>query len=79
MNPLGLSKNSEKIMSQEILLWDLSAAFDTLDVEIFCGKIEIYGFLPKTVQWFRSFLTGRSQRVKIGSKISSKKYLTFIS
>ena len=58
-----------------VLLWDLSAAFDTLDVDIFCKKIKLYGFQPMTVKWFASFLSGRSQCVKIGTSVSSTKYL----
>ena len=69
------AKNSEKNDISGILLWDLSAAFDTLDVDIFCQKIKLFGFLPNTVKWFKSFLTGRSQSVKIGTKISSKRDL----
>ena len=54
-----------------ILLWDLSAAFDTLDVEILCKKLMLYGLDDNSVNWFRSFLTNRSQKVKIGSHISN--------
>ena len=68
---LDLAKKLEGKDLTGVLLWDLSAAFDTLDSEIFCKKIELYGFEPKTVDWFISFLTGRCQRVKIGSAISS--------
>ena len=35
-----------------------------------------YRFLPNTVKWFRSFLSGRTQRVKIGANTSAKKSLT---
>ena len=38
------SNNCEEKLLTGILLWDLSAAFDTLDAEIFCEKIIIYGF-----------------------------------
>ena len=48
-----------------VMLWDLSAAFDTLDPGILCQKLEIYGFDNISVNWFRYFITGRSQRVKI--------------
>ena len=53
-----------------VLLWDLSAAFDMLDSEIFCRKIALYGFQPQTIKWFVSFLTDKSQKVKIGSSLS---------
>ena len=62
---LDWAENTENKNISGILLWDLSAAFNTLDVDVFCEKIKIYGFQPKTVEWFRSFLTGRYQRVKI--------------
>ena len=53
-----------------VLLWDLSAAFDTLDVELLCKKLALYGFDKLTVAWFHSFLKNRTQKVKIGSRIS---------
>ena len=49
-----------------ILLWDLSAAFDTLDATLMCKKLELYGSSKETVSWFSSFLIGRTRRVKIG-------------
>ena len=53
-----------------ILIWDLSAAFDTLDIDLLCKKLSIYCFTDHTVSWFRSFLTSRTQRVKIGKTLS---------
>ena len=40
---------------------------------IFCEKIKIYGFDSLSCSWFMSFLTGRSQQVKIGRSLSSHK------
>ena len=36
------AENTEKHNLSGILLWDLSAAFNTLDVDIFCEKIVLY-------------------------------------
>ena len=68
---LDWAKKSETKDLTGVLLWDLSAAFDTLDCDIFCKKIALYGFVPNTVNWFRSFLSNRSQKVKIGSAVST--------
>ena len=70
------ANEAEKKNVTGILLWDLSAAFDTLDKDIFCEKIKLYGFQELTVKWFNSFLTGRSQRVQIGNCVSRKRSLT---
>ena len=58
-----------------VLLWDLSAAFDTLNTNILCQKLRIYGFDDLTCAWFGSFLTGRSQKVKIRRSLSNKQWL----
>ena len=54
-----------------IIFLDLSAAFDTIDVdkvlEIMESEIGIGGVV---LQWFRSFLEDRTQRVKIDNKYS---------
>ena len=69
------NSNSEKKLITGVLLWDLSAAFDCLDCDILCNKLSIYGFCNNSVNWFRSFLTGRSQQVKINNTLSSSKIL----
>jgi hypothetical protein len=58
------------------LLWDLSSAYDILDATLLCKKLEIYGFDKLTCIWFKVFLEGRTQKVKIGSKISKAVELT---
>jgi hypothetical protein len=59
----------ENKLKTGILLWDLSAAYDTLCPSLFCEKLKICGFDKNTCKWFASFLKGRSQRVKIGTSI----------
>ena len=68
---LDWSQKIEQNLVTGVLLWDLSAAFDTLDCEAMCVKLGLYGVRPHSVQWVRSFLTGRSQRIRIGEHISS--------
>ena len=55
-----------------VAFFDLSAAFDTLSKEIFCKKLKIYGFDEKSVEWFRSYLTNRSQMVMVGASMSEE-------
>ena len=67
--------NTESKEKTGILMWDLSAAFDCLDINILCDKLKIYGFKENTVNWFRSFLSDRSQKVKIGDTLSQSQKL----
>ena len=50
---------------------DQSAAFDVLDHDTLIAKLELYNFGPKAIKWFRSYLSYRSNYVKIGTKSSS--------
>ena len=61
-----------------VLLLDLSAAFDTVDqeklLEILKNEIGIVGI---ALEWFRSFLTERTQRVKINDAYSEMMKLLY--
>ena len=54
-----------------VIFLDLSAAFDTIEIDklLQIMKSEI-GISGTVLQWFRSFLTGRIQRVKISGEYS---------
>ena len=57
----------ESIRIKEILgcvYIDYQKAFDTINHEILFSKLELYGFSKSCVNWFKSYLTGRTQCTK---------------
>ncbi len=68
-------RNWDQKMLTGILLWDLSAAYDTLNPSLLCEKLRVYGFDRLSCQWFESFLKGRKQSVRIGKSISRQRNL----
>ena len=73
---LDWAEKTEQNLVTGVLLWDLSAAFDTLDCDGLCDKLALFGIQPRSVRWIRSFLTGRSQMVKVGNHLSKAKPVT---
>jgi len=56
---------------------DLAKAFDTVDHRILLKKLYIYGIRGCAHDWFRSYLSGRTQTISIGDNISEKKEITY--
>ena len=64
--------------SASLLMLDLSAAFDTVDHDIFLSRLcNVYGITGNALDWFRSYLTGRIQRVVIEDYVSVDQELDF--
>ena len=59
-------------------LLDMSAAFDTIDHDILLNRLQTcFGFEGTVLSWFRSYLTNRSEKVKIENFYSTKKDVTY--
>ena len=62
-----------------LLLLDLSAAFDTIDNEILLERLSVSGGVFDTaLAWYRSYLTGRTQSVRIHSTTSKPRLLSYV-
>ena len=54
-----------------LLMLDLSAALDTIDHDILLSRLcNVYGITGNALDWFRSYITGRIQRVVIEDSVS---------
>ena len=51
--------------------YDLSAAFDTIDVNMVTSKLERFGVQSKENKWFQNYLTNRHQQVQYNGARSS--------
>ena len=69
MNDMLIDLDNRKVIFLALL--DLSAAFDTVDHTILVNRIEnSQGVGGNALEWIRSYLTGRSQRVSAHGAIS---------
>ena len=59
-----------------LILLDLSKAFDSISHQRLLQKLSAVGASPATVSWFQSYLTGRTQSVRIDSVLSDQLLIT---
>ena len=53
------------------MFMDLSKAFDTIHHDLMIAKLGAYGFSQDALQYMRSYLTNRQQRVRVNSNFST--------
>ena len=61
-----------------LVLLDLSSSFDTIDHDVLMDRLRSrYGRKETALKWFRSYLTNRTQSVRIGDSSSSNRTLKY--
>ena len=53
-----------------IIFLDIKKAFDTVNHDILLAKLKHYGVSGLALKWFESYLIGRKQQTRVGSRIS---------
>ena len=53
-----------------VVLLDMSKAFDSIRHDLLLQKLQSIGVASSSLEWFHNYLSGRSQRVRIGDAIS---------
>ena len=74
-----VDKISEALQNKQFVLGvflDLSKAFDTVDNEILCQKLQYYGIRGLANDWIKSYLSNRSQYVYYNNTSSTKLSIT---
>ncbi|KAF7254640.1 putative RNA-directed DNA polymerase from transposon BS [Varanus komodoensis] len=66
-----LCREKDRGSSSLLVLLDLSAAFDTIDHGILLDRLAGLGVGGTALQWFRSYLNGRFQKVVLGDHVSA--------
>ena len=73
---LALEAMDRKQVSALVLL-DLSKAFDSIDHMSLLKKLRAMGTSKEAIEWFRSYLTGRKQSVRIGCETSEPRLVSY--
>ena len=71
-----LRANMDEGLYTGMVLIDLQKAFDTVDYTILTTKLNAIGIDDSAGSWFKSYLTGRKQVVKINGRLSTAGNIT---
>lgn len=67
----NIIRHSDKHMATVLVSLDYSKAFDTIDHDLMCAKLNYFGFDLTSIKFFQSYLHQRHQKVVVSNKMSS--------
>ncbi len=67
------SVNIDNGLVNGVVFIDLKKAFDTIDHKIMLRKLGNYGVDPRSLRWFESYLSDRTQKCRVNDHLSSSK------
>ena len=73
----NLFDNYDNSQSSSCIFVDYKKAFETLDHDILCKKLQKYNFSQNSEKWFRSYLSNRKHIVRTKEGISSPSHVEF--
>ncbi|CAB4025210.1 Hypothetical predicted protein [Paramuricea clavata] len=65
-----ISQNLDSGKQTDILYFDVAKAFDTVNHSLLLKKLQRFGLRDNILTWFKSYLSGRQQRVLVNGEIS---------
>ncbi|CAB3999711.1 Hypothetical predicted protein, partial [Paramuricea clavata] len=65
-----ISQNLDSGKQTDILYFDVAKAFDTVNHSLLLKKLQRFGLRDNILTWFKSYLSGRQQRVLVNGDIS---------
>ena len=71
-----LEAMDQKLVTALVLL-DLSKAFDSIKHGILSHKLQELGVSMQAMEWLRSYLTDRNQRVRIDCEVSGPRHVAY--
>ena len=72
-----LLQNIDKGQITGLVFLDLTKAFDTIDHSVLLDKLASLEFSKASVQWFKAYLTDRTQSVVVNGSTSDLQSLSF--
>ena len=72
-----LLKSLDNDFPIQLLLLDLSSAFDTINLDLLIYRLKLIGLEDTVLLWFSNYITNRTYRTKINKSISPKHKVLF--
>ena len=63
-------------MTNMAVFLDLAKAFDTISHTVLLRKLELYGIVGTTIDWFSSYLSNRQQQFIVEGSLSTPQTVT---